>query len=149
MKAISRFFQVEQKGSTVRTEVIAGITTFLTMMYIVPLNGFIMSKGGMPIEAVITATALISILATVANGIWANTPIAMSVGLGLNSYFVFALVLDQGLPWQTVLGIVFLSGILFLLLTVTKIRKYIILSITPEFKVAISGGIGAFIAFIG
>lgn len=142
-------FKLSDKGTNVKTEVIAGITTFLTMVYIVPLNGIIMSQGGMPIEAVITATALITILACIANGLWSNTPIGMSVGLGLNSYFVFGLVMGMGLTWQTVLGIVFLSGVLFLFLTVTKLRVLIIKSLTPEFRMAISAGIGAFIAFIG
>jgi adenine/guanine/hypoxanthine permease len=146
---IARFFKLDEGKSDIRTEVIAGITTFLTMMYIVPLNGIIMSKGGMPIEAVITATALITIIATIANGIYSNTPIAMSVGLGLNSYFKFALVLGKKLPWETVLGIVFLSGAFFLVLTVTKIRRLIIESITSDFKIAVSSGIGVFIAFIG
>jgi len=146
---INNFFKLKEKESNIRTEVIAGSTTFLTMVYIIPLNGIIMSKAGMPIEAVITATALITMIATILNGLWANTPIAMSVGLGLNSYFTFTLVLNDKLPWQTVLGIVFISGAFFLLLTLTKARKLIIESITPEFKIAISAGIGFFIAFIG
>ncbi len=146
---ITQFFKLEERKSDIRTEVIAGIATFLTMMYIVPLNGIIMSKGGMPIEAVITATALITIIATILNGLYSNTPIAMSVGLGLNSYFTFALVLGEKIPWQTVLGIVFLSGIVFLVLTITKIRKLIIESISSDFKIAVSSGIGVFIAFIG
>ena len=146
---LDKFFHLTEKGTSVRIEIIAGITTFLTVMYIVPLNGIIMSNAGMPIEAVITGTALITIVATILNGLWANTPIAMSVGLGLNSYFAFSLVIGQKLPWETVLGIVFLSGVFFLLLTVTKIRKLIINCISSEFKVAISAGIGLFIAFIG
>lgn len=146
---LNRFFKLEQKGTTIRTEIVAGITTFLTMIYIVPLNGIIMSAAGMPIEAVITATALITVIATIANGLWSNTPIAMSVGLGLNSYFAFSLVAGDNIPWQTALGIVFLSGILFLILTLTKLRRIIIESISPEFKIAISAGIGFFIAFIG
>lgn len=144
-----RFFQIEAKETSIRTEFIAGLTTFLTVMYIVPLNGIIMSKAGMPIEAVITGTAVITIVATLINGFWSNTPITMSVGLGLNSYFAFALVLGEGLPWEQVLGIVFISGILFLVLTVTNIRAMIIDSISSDFKIAISAGIGVFIAFIG
>ncbi|MCP4132177.1 MAG: NCS2 family permease [bacterium] len=144
-----RFFKLDERGTGIRTEVIAGATTFLTMMYIVPLNGFIMKDTGMPVPEVITATALITIIATIANGLWSNTPIAMSVGLGLNSFFAAVLVKGQNLPWQTVLGIVFLSGMLFFLLTITNIRRLIIDSITPEFKIAISAGIGLFIAFVG
>lgn len=144
-----KYFQLNERGTDIKTELIAGTATFLTVMYIVPLNGIIMSNAGMPIEAVITATALITFIATVLNGLWSNTPIAMSVGLGLNSYFVFGLVLGQKIPWQTVLGIVFLSGIIFVILTITKMRKLIIDSLTSEFKIAISSGIGLFIAFIG
>lgn len=143
------YFHLSERGTDVKTEIIAGVTTFLTMMYIVPLNGIIMKDAGMPIEAVITATALISMSATMFNGFWSNTPIAMSVGLGLNSYFTYALVLGEKLPWQTVLGIVFLSGALFLVLTVTRVRRLIIESISAEFKIAVSAGIGIFIAFIG
>ena len=146
---LDKFFKLSERETDVKTECLAGLTTFLTVMYIVPLNGIIMSAAGMPIEAVITATALITIVATVFNGLWSNTPIAMSVGLGLNSYFAFALVKGQGIPWQTVLGIVFLSGVVFVILTVTKVRKLIIESITADFKIAISAGIGVFIAFIG
>jgi AGZA family xanthine/uracil permease-like MFS transporter len=119
------------------------------MMYIVPVNGMIMASAGMPIEAVITSTALVAMIATIMNGLWSNTPIAMSVGLGINSYFAFALCLGEKLPWQTVLGIVFLSGIMFFVLTLTKMRRLVIDSITPELKIAISAGIGVFIAFIG
>jgi adenine/guanine/hypoxanthine permease len=146
---VYNFFQLKERGTDIKTELIAGTTTFLTVIYIVPLNGIIMSQGGMPIEAVITSTALITIIATVFNGFWSNTPITMSVGLGLNSYFTFALVLGEKLPWQTVLGIVFLSGALFVILTLTNVRRMIIECITTDMKIAISAGIGFFIAFIG
>ncbi len=146
---IYSFFKLRENNTTIKIEVIAGITTFLAVLYIVPLNGIIMEVAQMDKEAVITATALITIIATMATGLWANTPISMSVGLGLNSMFAHVLVKGQGLPWQTALGVVFLSGVIFILLTVTKIRKYILQNILPEFKIAISAGIGIFIAFIG
>jgi AGZA family xanthine/uracil permease-like MFS transporter len=150
MKGIlDRYFGLTENGTSIRTELIAGLTTFLTMIYIVPLNGIIMSAAGMPVEAVITATAAITIIATILNGLWSNTPIAMSVGLGLNSYFAFALVQGEKLPWQTVLGIVFISGAIFIILTLTRIRRILLESITPEFRISISAGIGLFIAFIG
>jgi len=150
MNAIfEKLFKLSDSGSNVRTEVLAGITTFLTMVYIIPLNGKIMTAASMNEAAVITATALITIIATVMNGLWSNTPIAMSVGLGLNSYFAYGLVAQKGLPWETALGIVFFSGIVFVLLTVTNVRKLIIDSIPRELKIAISAGIGCFIAFIG
>ncbi len=146
---ISRYFEFKKLNTSLRVEIIAGITIFLTMLYIVPLNAEIMKTAGMSYEAVITATAVVTIIATIFTGLWAKTPIAMSVGLGLNSYFAIVLVQGYKLPWQTVLGIVFFSGIVFLLLTITKVRALIVNSIIPEFRIAISAGIGLFIAFIG
>jgi AGZA family xanthine/uracil permease-like MFS transporter len=143
------FFKLKEHGSDVKTEITAGFTTFLTMMYIVPVNAIIMSKTGMDFGALVTATALITIFATVLNGLWANTPIAMSVGMGLNAYFTFGLVLGMKIPWQTALGIVFISGILFLALSFTKFRVWIMQSVPHDLRRAISAGIGAFIAFIG
>ncbi|WP_041960040.1 NCS2 family permease [Sulfurospirillum arsenophilum] len=143
------FFKLEQNGTTVKTEFTAGFTTFLTMMYIVPVNAIIMSKTGMPMEALITATALITIFSSILNGLWANTPIAMSVGMGLNAYFTFGLVLGMKVPWQTALGVVFLSGLLFLILSLTPLRVWIMKSVPHDLRRAISAGIGSFIAFIG
>jgi len=142
-------FKLKEHGTDVKTEARAGFTTFLTMMYIVPVNAIIMSKTGMDFGALVTATALITIFATVLNGFWANTPIAMSVGMGLNAYFTFGLVLGMKIPWQTALGIVFISGILFLILSFTKFRVWIMQSVPHDLRRAISAGIGAFIAFIG
>ena len=143
------FFKLEKNGTTVKTEFTAGFTTFLTMMYIVPVNAIIMSKTGMPMEALITATALITIFSSILNGLWANTPIAMSVGMGLNAYFTFGLVLGMKVPWQTALGVVFLSGLLFLVLSLTPLRVWIMKSVPHDLRRAISAGIGSFIAFIG
>ncbi len=143
------FFKLKQHGTNVKTEVTAGFTIFLTMMYIVPVNAIIMSKTGMPMDALITATALITILSTVLNGLWANTPIAMSVGMGLNAYFTFGLVLGMKVPWQTALGVVFISGMLFVLLSFTQLRVWIMKSVPHDLRRAISAGIGTFIAFIG
>ena len=143
------FFKLEQYGTNVKTEVTAGLTTFLTMMYIVPVNAIIMSKTGMPMDALITATALITIFSSIINGLWANTPIAMSVGMGLNAYFTFGLVLGMKVPWQTALGVVFLSGFLFLILSLTPLRVWIMRSVPQDLRRAISAGIGSFIAFIG
>ncbi len=146
---LSDFFKLEKNGTTVKTEVTAGFTTFLTMMYIVPVNAIIMSKTGMPMDALITATALITIFSSILNGLWANTPIAMSVGMGLNAYFTFGLVLGMKVPWQTALGVVFLSGVLFLVLSLTPLRVWIMKSVPHDLRRAISAGIGSFIAFIG
>ena len=143
------YFKLKENNTTVKTEFLAGFTTFLTMMYIVPVNGFILSDAGLPMGAVITATALITILATVFNGLWSNTPIAMSVGMGLNAYFSYGLVLGMGIAWQTALGIVFLSGVIFVILSFTQFRVWLMTSIPVDLRRAISAGIGAFIAFIG
>ncbi len=142
-------FQLKERGTDVKTEVRAGFTTFLTMMYIVPVNAIIMGKTGMDMSAIMTATALITIISTVLNGLWANTPIAMSVGMGLNAYFTFGLVLGMKLPWQTALGIVFISGALFVILSFTRFRVWVMQSVPKDLRRAISAGIGAFIAFIG
>lgn len=143
------FFKLKEHNTTVGTEFSAGFTTFLTMMYIVPVNGFILADAGLPMDAVVTATALITILATLFSGLWSNTPIAMSVGMGLNAYFSYGLVLGMKMPWETALGIVFLSGILFVILSLTNFRVWIMTSIPMSLRRAISAGIGSFIAFIG
>jgi len=145
------FFQLEKHKTSVKQELSGGFTTFLTMLYIVPVNAIIMSDTGMPMEALVTATAVITIIATILNGIWANTPVAMSVGMGLNAYFTYGLVLnpDIDINWQTALGVVFLSGILFVVLSFTKFRIWVLNSIPMDLRRAISAGIGAFIAFIG
>jgi AGZA family xanthine/uracil permease-like MFS transporter len=142
-------FKLKENNTTVKTEFLAGLTTFLTMMYIVPVNGFILSDAGLPMGAVVTATALITILATIFNGFWSNTPIAMSVGMGLNAYFTYGLVLGMNMPWKTASGIVFLSGVIFVILSFTKFRIWIMTSIPMDLRRAVSAGIGAFIAFIG
>jgi len=142
-------FKLKEHNTDVKTEFTAGFTTFLTMMYIVPVNGFILADAGLPMDAVVTATAIITILATIFSGLWSNTPIAMSVGMGLNAYFAYGLVLGMKLPWQTALGVVFISGILFVLLSFTNFRVWIMTSIPMDLRRAISAGIGAFIAFIG
>ncbi len=143
------FFKLKERNTTVGTEFSAGFTTFLTMMYIVPVNGFILADAGLPMDAVVTATALITIIATLFSGLWGNTPIAMSVGMGLNAYFSYGLVLGMKIPWETALGIVFLSGVLFVLLSLTNFRVWIMTSIPMSLRRAISAGIGSFIAFIG
>lgn len=143
------YFKLKKHNTNIKTEFTAGFTTFLTMMYIVPVNGFILSDAGLPMEAVITATAIITILATLFSGIWSNTPIAMSVGMGLNAYFSYGLVLGMKIPWETALGIVFLSGIIFVFLSFTNFRIWIMTSIPLNLRRAISAGIGTFIAFIG
>lgn len=146
---MEKFFKLKENGTTIKTELNAGFTTFLTMLYIIPVNALIMSDAGMPKEALITATALITFLASVFNGFWANTPIAMSVGMGLNTYFTYGLCMNMGLSWQTALGVVFLSGVVFLALSFTKFRISVIKAIPIDLRKAISAGIGTFICFVG
>ena len=146
---IEKFFQLKKNNTTIRTEIRAGITTFLAMVYIVPVNASIMSSSGMPFDALISATALVTIIATLLNAFWSNTPIAISVGMGLNAYFTFGLVKGMHIPWQSALGIVMISGLIFLLLSLTKFRVWVLDSVDINIKRAISAGIGLFIAFIG
>ena len=143
-----KFFDLAQNKTSVKQEFGAGLTTFLAMMYIVPVNAIIMSKTGMPYEALITATALITIFSTILNGLWANTPVAMSVGMGLNAYFTFGLCIGMKVPWQTALGVVFLSGVIFVVLSFPNFRMWIIRSIPLDLRRAISAGIGTFISFV-
>jgi len=142
-------FELEKNGTSVSKEFIAGMTTFFAMLYIIPVNATILSAAGMPFGALVTATTLMTIIATLATGLWANTPIAMSVGMGLNAFFTYGIVLGMNIPWQTGLGIVFLSGILYLIIALTHLRAWIINTIPLDIKRATSAGIGAFIAFIG
>ena len=142
-------FKLREHGTDIKTEVTAGMTTFMAMLYIVPVNASILSASGMPYDALITATIVMSIFASILNGFWANTPIAMSVGMGLNAYFSFGLVKGMGIAWQSALGIVFISGVLYVIISITPIRRWLIETIPLDIKRAVSAGIGAFIAFIG
>jgi len=148
MKLLNRF-ELQKHNTTVSKEFISGMTTFFAMLYIIPVNATIMSNAGMPFDALVTATALMTIIATLINGLWANTPIAMSVGMGLNAFFTYGIVQSMKIPWQSALGVVFLSGVLYLVIALTPLRAWIINTIPLDIKRATSAGIGAFIAFIG
>jgi len=148
MKFLERF-ELQKHNTTVSKEFISGMTTFFAMLYIIPVNATIMSAAGMPFDALVTATALMTIIASLFSGLWANTPIAMSVGMGLNAFFTYGIVLGMKIPWQSALGIVFLSGILYIIIALTPLRAWIINTIPLDIKRATSAGIGAFIAFIG
>ena len=143
------YFKLKEHNTTIGTEIRAGMTTFIAMLYIIPVNASILSAAGMPYDALITATAVMTILASILNGLWSNTPIAMSVAMGLNAYFSFGLVKGMGIPWQSALGVVFLSGILYVLISMTPVRRWMIETIPIDIKRAVSAGIGTFIAFIG
>ncbi|CUU85364.1 NCS2 family permease [Campylobacter hyointestinalis subsp. hyointestinalis] len=143
------FFKLKENNTSVKNEFNAGLTTFLAMMYIVPVNMLIMSDAGMPKDALLTATAVITIISCIFNGFWANTPVALSVGMGLNAYFTYGLVIGMKIPWQTALGVVCISAIIFVVLSFTNFRIWIIKNIPIDLRRAISAGIGAFICFVG
>ena len=146
---IEKTFKLSEQGTSVRTEVLAGFTTFLTMAYIVIVNPAILGQAGMPIAAVAAATCLAAGLGSILMGVIANYPIALAPGMGLNAYFTFTVVKGMGLPWETALGCVFLSGVAFLVLTVAGIRQLIVGAIPRPLFSAVAAGVGLFIAFIG
>ncbi len=146
---LQRIFHLEENQTTVRRELLAGLTTFMTMSYVVVVNPRILADAGMPVDGVLFATCISSAIATLIMGLWANYPIALAPGMSLNAYFTYSVVVGRGVPWQTALGIVFLSGLLFLLLTLTKLREQIVNGIPDSLKFGTAGGIGLFIAFIG
>ncbi|GBF12573.1 guanine/hypoxanthine permease PbuG [Tepidibacillus sp. HK-1] len=150
VSGIDRFFGLSERNTTVRTELLAGITTFLTMAYILIVNPFFLGQlGGMDMGAVFVATAVSAAIGSLLMGLLANYPIALAPGMGLNAYFTFTVVLGMKVPWQTALAAVFISGAIFFILTLTKIREAIINAIPSGLKHAVSAGIGLFIAFIG
>nr|WP_314542889.1 NCS2 family permease [uncultured Massilia sp.] len=143
-----RLFKLKQSGSDVRTEMLAGLTTFLTMAYIIFVNPAILGDAGMPKEAVFVATCLVAALGSAVMGLYANYPIAMAPGMGLNTYFAYAVVLGMGVPWQAALGAVFLSGCLFILASLFGLRAMIVNGIPHSLRVAITVGLGMFLALI-
>ncbi|MGG0847519.1 NCS2 family permease [Peribacillus simplex] len=145
---MEKFFSLKENGTDVRTEVMAGITTFLTMVYILIVNPALLSSIGIPFEQVFMATVISAVIGTLIMGLVAKYPIAIAPGMGLNAYFA-SVVGAQGLSYQTVFGTVFIAGLLFLLISVTNLRKMIIDAIPNSLKYGITSGIGLFIAFIG
>ncbi len=146
---LERLFGLQRAGTTLRTEITAGFTTFAAMAYILAVNPQILSTTGMDFGAVVTATALASAIMTAAFGLITNWPIALAPGMGLNAFFAFTICGAMGIPWPAALAMVFCSGVGFLLLSLTGLRQRIIQSIPHELKIAISCGIGLFITFIG
>jgi AGZA family xanthine/uracil permease-like MFS transporter len=145
---LDSYFSIGANGSTIRTEIIAGFTTFLTMAYIIVVNPQILAKAGMPQGAVFVATCLAAAVATAVMGLYAKYPIALAPGMGLNAFFAFTIVLTYKYTWQQALWAVFLSGVLFFLVSVFRIREYIIDAIPMNLKLAISAGVGLFLAII-
>lgn len=149
LTALERYFEFERLGTNWKTEILAGATTFVTMAYIVFVNPSILRETGMPFEAVVAATCLCAAFGSILMGAWARYPIALAPGMGLNAYFTYTVVKGMGIPWQTALGAVFLSGAAFLILTLAGIRQLIVEAIPRELYAAVAAGIGLFIATIG
>lgn len=145
---MERYFKLAEHGSNVRTELIAGLTTFLTMAYIIFVNPDILSTTGMDRNAVFVATCLAAAIGSAVMGLWANWPIGMAPGMGLNAFFAFTVVGAMGFTWQQALGAVFISGVIFLILSVTGIRRWLISGIPHSMRSAIAAGIGLFLAII-
>ena len=146
---LEKFFKLSENGTDVRTEIIAGITTFMTMAYILAVNPNVLSATGMDHGAVFTATALASLIGTLLMALFANYPFALAPGMGLNAYFAYTVVLGMGYTWQVALTAVFVEGIVFIVLSLTNVREQIFNAIPMNLKSAVSVGIGLFIAFIG
>jgi AGZA family xanthine/uracil permease-like MFS transporter len=146
--SLETFFKLRENGSDVRTELLAGLTTFLTMAYIIFVNPTILGDAGMPKDAVFVATCCAAALGTLIMGLYANYPIGMAPGMGLNAYFAYAVVLGMGVPWQSALGAVFVSGCLFVLVSVLGLREMIVNGIPHSLRTAITVGIGLFLALI-
>lgn len=146
---MDHFFKLKENGTKVSTEIMAGITTFFTMAYIIVVNPTVLSAAGMEWGAVFLATIIASIIGTLVMGLFANVPYAQAPGMGLNAFFVYTVCFALGFTWQQALSMVFLCGLINILITVTKLRKYIIKSIPVSLQNAIGGGIGVFVAYIG
>ena len=146
---LEKLFKLKQNGTDVRTEILAGVTTFMTMAYILAVNPSILSATGMDQGAVFTATALAALIGTLLMAVFANYPFALAPGMGLNAYFAYTVVLSMGYTWQVALTAVFVEGIIFIILSLTSVREAIFNAIPQNLKAADSVGIGLFIAFIG
>ena len=149
MSFLEKQFKIQENGTTVRTEIYAGLTTFMTMAYILIVNPSILSASGMDAGALLTATAIASALGTLCMSLFANYPFALAPGMGLNAYFAFTVVLGYGYSWQTALTAVFVEGLIFILLSAVNVREAIFNAIPYNLKKSTSVGIGLFIAFIG
>ncbi|MBF5067091.1 NCS2 family permease, partial [Salmonella enterica subsp. enterica serovar Istanbul] len=146
---MENFFHLKQNKTTPMTEVMAGLTTFFAMSYILFVNPQVLSQTGMPAQAVFLATIIASAVGTLVMGLFANVPYALAPGMGLNAFFTYTVVFALGFSWQEALALVFICGVINILITVTKIRKLIIVAIPETIQHAIGGGIGVFVAYIG
>ena len=144
-----KFFSLSERGTNVKTEIRAGIATFLTMAYIIVVNPGILSATGMPFDGVLFATVLVCAVSSILMGLFANLPFGVAPGMGINAFFTFTLVIGMGISWQTALGAVFISGIVFILLSIFKVREMIVRAIPACLRYAVAAGIGLFLALIG
>src|SRR3982074_895490 len=149
MGLIDRYFKLAENHTSVKQEMLGGLTTFVTMAYIIVVNPQILAQAGMPVEGVVFATCISAAVATLVMGLYANYPIALAPGMSLNAYFAYTVCLSMHVPWRTALAVVFLSGVVFLLLTVSRVREQIVNGMPNGLKHATATGIGLFIAFIG
>lgn len=146
---LDRLFNLSERHTTIKAELIAGITTFLTASYIIFVHPAMLAETGMDRAALTTVTCLVAAFATLLVAVLGNAPLMMAPGMGLNAFFTYGLVLGQGVSWQTALGVVFLSGVVFLLLSLLGVRQHIVAAIPQPLQIAAGVGIGLFIAFIG
>ncbi len=148
MSLLEKYFRLQENGTDVRTELLAGLTTFLTMAYIIFVNPAILGDAGMPRDAVFVATCLAAAIGTLIMGLYANYPMALAPGMGLNAYFAYTVVLGMKIPWEAALGAVFISGCLFILVSIFGLREMIVNGIPPSMRTAITVGIGLFLGLI-
>src|ERR1051325_7587907 len=146
---LRRLFKLSENNTTPAREMQAGLTTFAAMAYILAVNPSILSATGMDKAALVTVTALTAAVATLLMALLTNYPIALAPGMGINAFFTFTIVMGKGVPWQEALGMVFINGVIFLVLSITGVRERIIAAIPHALKIAVTCGIGLFIAFIG
>tara|TARA_B100000579_G_C22828544_1_gene854610 strand:- start:576 stop:1868 length:1293 start_codon:yes stop_codon:yes gene_type:complete len=146
---IARFFKLQENQTNIRTEILAGFTTFITMGYIIFVNPQIMTAAGMDYGASFVTTCLVAAIACMIMGVYANWPIGLAPGMGLNAFFTYTVVGEMGYSWQVALGAVFLAGVIFFIISVTPVRRYILESIPMNLRIAMGAGVGLFIGFIG
>lgn len=146
---LQKLFKLKENNTDIKTEILAGVTTFLTMAYILAVNPMILADAGLSFAGVLTATILVSAISSVLMGLIANLPFALAPGMGINAFFTYGMVIGMGIPWQTALGAVFISGIVFLLMTVFRMREAIVKAIPQPVRLGVAAGIGMFLCLLG
>lgn len=146
---MEKFFEFSKRRTSLQVEILAGISTFLTMAYIIVVNPMILSQAGMDFSGVLFATILVSSISSILMGLYANLPYALAPGMGINAFFTFSLVIGMGIPWQTALGVVFFSGIIFIILSILPIRLWILHAVPKSIRYGVAAGIGLFLTLIG